>query len=157
MSTARLRIALSIPIIVLGCALLLSAQRRGSEEIPTGFDATKSVYHFYLLKNGGAIEVSAKSESDKETIEAIQRYVTAQAKAYDKGTFDMPTEVNGKVVDGVPTIKKLRREITFEVVQMDTGAALRMLSINSQAKQAIQDYLKFQIVSRNTGDPLTVE
>jgi hypothetical protein len=157
MSTARLRDVFCIAVIVLGCALVVSAQKRSVEEIPMGFDPAKTVAHFYLLKNGGAIELSAKAETDKDTIDAIQRYVAAQAKAYDKGSFDIPTEMNGKPVDGVPVIKKLRKEITFEVVPMDTGAALRMLSVNGPAKQAIQDYVKFQIIERKSGDPLTVE
>lgn len=163
MKTARLRVVI-VAIFVLYVATQLCAQQSGTHQMmdqrgakAMGFDQAKVVHHFYLLKNGGAVEVSAKNADDKDTIAAIQQHLANQAKAFEKGNFETPTEVHAKPPDGVPVLKKLRREITFEVVQMDSGAALRMLTVNSQAKQAIHDFMKFQIQEHQTGDPMHVE
>ncbi len=141
---------------VLIFTLALVAQKKKGDEPVVNFDPGKAVHHFYLLKNGGAMEVSAKDEKDGQTIAAIQQQLTSQAKAFEKGNFDFP-DARDKSPDGIPTIKKLRKEITFEVVPMDTGGALRMLTINEQAKSAIHDFMKYQIGEHKTGDPLTLE
>lgn len=145
------------------CTLLLTipcialAQKNDKDPKPMPFDEDKAVHHFYLLKNGGAVEVSAKDPGDKTTVTAIQKHLEMQAKLFEKGNFDAPIAEHGKVPDGVNTIKKLRKEITFEVMEMDAGAALRMFSVNNQARQAIQDFLKFQIQEHHTGDPTEVQ
>lgn len=163
MKTAHRRGAVAATI-VLGCAMLVFAQKPNDHEMmdrrgakAMGFDQAKALHHFYLLKNGGAVELSAKDPNDKETIAAIQQHLALQAKAFEKGNFEAPIETHGKPPDGVPVLKKLRREITFEVVQMDAGAALRMFTINAQARQAIHDFMKFQIQEHQTGDPMEVE
>jgi len=158
MITPRARHLLLVIAVLLACASLLPAQRsQKSDEPAMGVDPEKIVHHFYLLKNGGAIEISAKDDKDADVIAAIQRHIAVQAKAFEKGNFDTPTLVHEKQPEGVPVIRKLRKEITFEVVPTDAGAALRMLSVNSQARQAIHDFLRFQIEEHKTGDPTTVE
>jgi hypothetical protein len=147
---AALFTLLAVPFVAL-------AQKNDKDPKPTPIDQDKAIHHFYLLKNGGAVEVSAKDPSDKPTIDAIQKNLETQAKLFEKGNFDAPIAEHGKLPDGVNTIKKLRKEITFEVMQMDSGAALRMFTVNTQARQAIQDYLKFQIEERHTGDPTEVQ
>ena len=144
-------------VLVLGFPFVAFAQKADKDANLMLFDQDKTTHHFYLLKNGGAVELSAKDPADKSTIDAIQKHLASQAKSFEKGNFDMPAAEKGKVPDGVNTMKKLRKEITFEVMQMDAGAALRMFSVNTQARQAIQDFLKFQIEEHHTGDPTEVQ
>ncbi|HWR34520.1 MAG TPA: hypothetical protein VN622_01460 [Clostridia bacterium] len=151
-------LALSLFAVLIASASITPAQaesKQGKE--PMGFSQEKATHHFYLLKNGGAVEISAKDPNDAATVKAIQQHLEMQAKAFEKGNFDTPIQVHGKVPDGVPILKKLRKEITFESRQTDTGAVLRMFSINAQAKQAIHDFMKFQITEHNTGDSMVVE
>lgn len=122
-----------------------------------GTDASKIVQHYYLVKNGGVIEFTAKDPNDSPTISAVQKYLDAQKDLFEKGKTDTDADVHGRVPDGVPTLKKLRNEITFFAVKTDEGAALRMFSVNDQARQAIQDFLKFQINEHKTGDPLVAD
>jgi hypothetical protein len=121
-----------------------------------GTDAEKIVQHYYLVKNGGVIEFTAKDPADNATISTVQKYLDAQKNLFEKGKADADTEIYGKVPDGLQALKKLRNEITFFAVNTDGGAALRMFSVNEQARQAIQDFLKFQISEHKTGDPLQV-
>ena len=121
-----------------------------------GTDVDKIVQHYYLVKNGGVIEFTAKDPADNATISTVQKYLETQKDLFEKGKADADTGVYGKVPDGLPALKKLRNDITFFAVNTDSGAALRMFSVNDQARQAIQDFMKFQINEHKTGDPLQV-
>lgn len=121
-----------------------------------GTDVDKVVQHYYLVKNGGVIEFTAKDPADNATIATVQKYLEAQKDLFEKGKAEADAEIYGKIPDGLPALKKLRNEITFFAVNTDSGAALRMFSVNEQARQAIQDFMKFQINEHKTGDPLQV-
>jgi TusA-related sulfurtransferase len=56
----------------------------------------------------------------------------------------------------VPTMKKLRSEIHYEVQDMPNGARVRVSSENPKAISAIHEFLKFQIRDHQTGDPATI-
>ena len=122
-----------------------------------GTDASKIVQHYYLVQNGGVIELTAKDPADHACIVAIQKYLDLQKDLFERGKNDSDTEIHGKVPDGLAALKKLRGDITFFTVKDDNGAVLRMLTVSDQARQAIQDFMKFQINEHKTGDPLTAE
>ena len=119
----------------------------------SGFDSDRVHRHFYLLKNGGAVEITAKDPNDQGTAKAIQAFLKKECDFWAKGNFDMISNMYGKVPDGAPMMKKLRDDVTFAAVPEENGAVLRMLTVNPQAKIAIHDYLKFQIDQLKTGDP----
>ena len=121
-----------------------------------GTDANRIFQHYYLVKNGGVIEFTAKDPADNASIAAVQKYLLAQKDLFEKGKNEGDSEVHGKVADGTLVLKKLRNEITFFTVKNEDGAVLRMFSVNEQARQAIQDFIKFQINEHKTGDPLVV-
>lgn len=123
----------------------------------TGLDPDKIVQHYYLVKNGGVIELAAKDPNDTATATAIMKYLEAQRQLFEKGKNDTAIEIHGKTPDGYLGIRKLRNEITFYPTKNDTGTGgvLRMFSVNPEAKKAIQDFLKFQITEFQTGDSPT--
>jgi hypothetical protein len=51
----------------------------------------------------------------------------------------------------------MRNDITFYSTETDSGAVLRMFSVNDQARQAVHDFMKFQISEHKTGDSPTVD
>jgi hypothetical protein len=108
------------------------------------------------VKNGGVIEFSAKDPADSASIAAVQKYLETQKDLFEKGKTEADADVHGKVPDGIPGLKKLRNEITFFAMKTESGAVLRMFTVNEQARQAIQDFVKFQINEHKTGDPLVV-
>jgi hypothetical protein len=121
----------------------------------SGLDNERVDRHFYVLKNGGAVEVLAKNPNDEATVKAIQTYLKKESDLWTKGNFETITAVYGRPPEGTPQLKKLRNDVTFAVVPEENGAVLRMLTVNPTAKSAIHDYLRFQIDQLKTGDPTT--
>jgi hypothetical protein len=121
-----------------------------------GVSLDKIVLHFYLVKNGGVVEITAKDPGDTATVTAIQKYLQTQKELWEKGK-DPVTEIHGKAPDSAAVMRKLRNDITFYMAKTDEGAVLRMFSINDQARGAIQDYLKFEIAEHKTGDSPTID
>lgn len=121
----------------------------------SGFDSERVNRHFYVLKNGGAVEITAKDSGDEATIKAIQTYLKKESDLWTKGNFETVTAVYGRPAEGTVQLKKLRDDVTFAVVPEENGAVIRMLTVNPTAKAAIHDYLRFQIDQLKTGDPTT--
>jgi hypothetical protein len=119
----------------------------------SGFDSERVVRHFYLLKNGGAIEVAAKDPNDETTVKAVQAYLKKESDLLAKGNFENVNAIYGKLPDGTPQLKKMRDTVTFAAVPEENGGVLRLLTVNPQAKSAIHDYLRYQIDQFKTGDP----
>ncbi len=122
-----------------------------------GTDVNKVVQHYYLVKNGGVIEFTAKDPNDTVSIAAIQKYLDLQRDQLEKGKVDVDADVHGKIPDGLLVVKRMRGEITFYTVKSDNGAVLRMFSVNEQARQAIHEFMKFQITEHKTGDSPTTD
>ena len=122
-----------------------------------GVTLDKVVVHFYLVKNGGVIELAAKDANDNTTINALQKYLQNQKELWEKGKESAVTEVHAKPPEAALTMRKLRNDITFYMAKTDNGGVLRMFSINDQAKNAIQDYLKYEIAEHKTGDSPTID
>jgi hypothetical protein len=122
-----------------------------------GTDVGKIAQHYYLVKNGGVIELTAKDPNDAATVKAIQKYLDAQKDLFEKGKNESEAEVHGKVPDGSPALKKLRNDITFYSGKTDDGGVLRMFTTNEQARQAVYEFIKFEIGEHQTGDALTAD
>ena len=122
-----------------------------------GVEIDKVAQHYYLVKAGGVIELTAKDPNDTATVKAIQKYLDMQKDLFEKGKNESENEVHGKVPDGVLVLKKMRNDITFYTNKQDDGAVLRMFTTNAQAKEAVYEFIKFQIGEHNTGDALTAD
>lgn len=121
-----------------------------------GVSLDKVALHYYLVKNGGVVELASKDPNDTGTIEAIRKYLQSQKDLWEKGK-DPVAEVHTRAPESANLMRKLRNDITFYTAKTDTGAVLRMFSINEQARDAIQDYLKFEITEHKTGDSPTID
>ena len=128
---------------------------RFSKTLGTSVD--KVAQHYYLVKNGGVIELTAKDPNDTATIKAIQKYLDTQKELFEKGKNESEAEVHGKVPDGSPILKKMRNDINFYSGKTDDGGVLRMFTVNEQARQAVYHFMKFEIGEHQTGDALTAE
>ncbi len=122
-----------------------------------GVSLDKFILHYYLVKNGGVVELAAKDPGDAATVAAIQKYLQSQRELWEKGKETVVTEIHGTFPEPAATMRKLRNEITFYMAKTDNGGVLRMFSINDQARAAIQDYLKFEITQHKTGDSPTID
>jgi hypothetical protein len=121
----------------------------------SGFDSDRVTRHFYVLKNGGAVEITAKDPNDEATTKAIQAHLKKESEQLAKGNFEIVSGIYGRTPESAPQLKKLRDEITYAMVPQENGGVLRMLTVNPTAKTAVHDYLRFQIDQWKSGDPTT--
>ena len=128
---------------------------RGEEGM--GFSQAKTTHHFLLRKDGGAIQVTASSASDKSSIEQIQMHLKHIAQAFQSGDFSIPMFVHDQTPPGVDTMKKLKDQIKYKYEPAENGGRVVISSANAEAVRAIHEFLKFQITEHKTGDALEVK
>ena len=121
-----------------------------------GFSHEKTIHHFRLSADGGTIEALATDPSDATSREEIRAHLGHIAQMFHDGNFNAPMLIHARTPPGVPTMKKLRKQIRYEVQETANGAQVKVSSHNPQAVAAIHEFLKFQIQDHQTGDPLTI-
>lgn len=129
--------------------------KRGEKHM--GFDHLKTTHHFLLANDGGAIQVEANDAKDTESRDQIRGHLRHITMMFSEGNFEVPMLVHEKTPPGSETMQKLKGEITYEYKETDRGALIQISAANTQALQAIHEFLKFQIKEHMTGDPLEVK
>ena len=128
--------------------------QRGDEVM--GFSHEKTIHHFRLTPDGGTIEALATNPSDATSRDQIRTHLEHIAQMFHSGNFNAPMLIHAQTPPGVPTMKKLRKDIRYDVEETPNGAQVKVSSRNPQAIAAIHDFLKFQIQDHQTGDPLGI-
>jgi hypothetical protein len=75
---------------------------------------------------------------------------------FSQGDFQLPMLIHATVPPGVDTMKRLKTEISYNAEIAQRGALLSIRIGNSEALQAIHDFLRFQITDHRTKDSLQV-
>jgi hypothetical protein len=109
-----------------------------------------------LLADGGSIEVEANSPQDTQSRDQIRMHLGHIAKMFAAGNFNAPMLIHDQTPPGVPTMQKLKSEIQYKFEETEQGARIRITSDSPEARQAIHDFLRFQIKEHKTGDALEV-
>jgi hypothetical protein len=117
-----------------------------------GFDAAKTTHHFLQNSSGGTIQVTANDPADTASRDAIQHHLQHIAQRFKDGDFDIPMLVHDQVPPGVPVMKRLKAEISYQYVATDRGGRVDISTKNPEALTAIHDLLRFQIQEHHTGD-----
>lgn len=131
---------------------LAAVNERGARAM--GFSQTATTHHFLLTREGGLIEVEANDPKDAESRELIRRHLAHIARSFAEGDFDTPMLVHDRVPPGVPIMRRLKSEITYDYEETDKGGLVRIRTKNAEALSAVHDFLRFQITDHKTGDPL---
>ena len=122
-----------------------------------GFDQQATVHHFILTKEGGRIEVTARTEDDAEAIRQVRSHLRHIAQAFDAGDFQLPTLIHDtKEVPGVEKMKALGSSLSYVFDEVDRGGHVRITGATPEAIAAVHEFLRFQITDHRTGDPLVV-
>ena len=132
----------------------LSFDQRGDKAM--GFSHEMTSHHFLLFKDGGAIEIEADNPDDSVNKKAIWDHLVKIAEMFSQGDFQLPMLIHATVPPGVDTMKRLKNEISYSAEIAQRGALLRIRTANSEAVQAIHDFLRFQITDHRTKDSLQV-
>jgi hypothetical protein len=119
-----------------------------------GFDQEKTTHHFLLQKSGGTIEVTAKDAADTASAEQIRMHLRHIATAFADGDFSLPMFIHDTAPPGVTVMKERKAQMTFRYEDVDKGGKVVIQTVDAAARDALHDFLKFQIREHTTGDPL---
>jgi hypothetical protein len=119
-----------------------------------GFSHEKTTHHFRLTGDGGMIEVTANDAADPASQEQIRTHLSHIAKLFKDGDFSKPMFIHGEAPPGVPTMKRLKSDISYTFETIERGARVRITSANAEAVEAIHGFLRYQIKDHQTGDSL---
>jgi len=117
-----------------------------------GFSHEKTTHHFRLYSDGGSIEVNANDAKDTESRDQIRTHLAHIAGMFAAGDFEAPMLIHGQTPPGVPTLQRLKAEVTYRFEKLDRGGRVSITTRNAEALEAIHDFLRFQISDHATGD-----
>ena len=120
-----------------------------------GFSQTATTHHFVLKKNGGVIQVETKDPQDLHNRDLIRMHLAHIAQAFAGGDFSDPLAVHDQVPDGVPAMQRLKGKIRYSFEETPQGGRVLINTTNSEALNAIHQFLRFQVKEHQTGDSLT--
>jgi hypothetical protein len=122
-----------------------------------GFDQSRTAHHFSLYTDGGAIAVSVNDPGDAPNRDAIRSHLPHIAMMFGQGRFDAPMLVHdSNNVPGTTVLAKLKDRIRYTYVETPAGGRVNIVTTDSQALEAVHEFLMFQIKEHNTGDSLAV-
>jgi hypothetical protein len=117
-----------------------------------GFSHDKTVHHFLLFADGGAIEVQAVDAQDTASRDAIRSHFTHIAKMFATGDFTAPMLIHMQNPPGTAEMKRLRQAIQYKLENTEHGGRIRITTKNAEALEAVHTFLRFQIADHQTGD-----
>jgi hypothetical protein len=122
-----------------------------------GFDQERTVHHFLLLADGGAIDVGVRNLSDTTNRDAIRSHLPHIAAMFGDGNFEAPMLVHdSRSVPGTTVMAARKQAIRYQYVETAAGGRVDIFTTDPEALSAIHAFLRFQIADHKTGDPTTV-
>jgi hypothetical protein len=125
-------------------------EKHGDEAM--GFPHDKTVHHFRLYSDGGAIEVTVNDTKDSQNMQAIRSHLTHIVTMFSNGEFSIPMFIHDVVPPGVSVMEEKRTEISYGFEELPSGGRVRIKTTNPEALKAVHDFLRFQIEDHHTGD-----
>jgi hypothetical protein len=121
-----------------------------------GFDQQRTVHHFRLYEDGGAIDVAVRDAADATNRDAIRQHLPHIARLFGDGRFDLPTRVHDTNVPGSGDLARLRKHLTYTYVETEGGGRVDVVTRDPEALAALHRFLAFQIADHRTGDATAV-
>ncbi|MFY9557097.1 MAG: hypothetical protein WAV20_12010 [Blastocatellia bacterium] len=119
-----------------------------------GFSHERATHHFRLTSDGGAIEVTANELNDTKSAEQIRGHLSHVARLFKEGDFSKPMFTHGEEPAGVAAMRRLKGVINYTFEEIERGGRVQITSTNTDAINAIHEFLRYQIKDHKTGDPL---
>lgn len=118
-----------------------------------GFDQQKTVHHFLLFDDGGAIDIAVKDAADTANRDAIRAHLPHLAMMFGAGNFEAPMRVHGaKDVPGTAVLAKIKGKVAYTFVETPGGGRVDIATSDPAGIAAVHEFLKFQIAEHKTGD-----
>ena len=121
-----------------------------------GFDQDKTVHHFHLHADGGAVDITVKDGADTVNRDAIRSHLPHIAQMFSDGNFDAPMLIHQAEVPGTDRMAALKSRIRFVYVETPRGGRLDIFTTDAGALAAVHAFLRFQIADHRTGDTTAV-
>ena len=134
--------------------LTLAFQDRGAHVM--GFDQDKTVHHFRLHADGGAVDIAVRDDRDAANLDAIRSHLPHIARMFGDGNFDAPMLIHQTTVPGTDRMAALKSRIRFVYVETPRGGRLDIFTTDADALAAVHEFLRFQIADHRTGDTTAV-
>jgi hypothetical protein len=128
---------------------------RGAQTM--GFDQERTVHHFLLYEDGGAIDVSVKEAGDHSSLHAVRQHLQQIVGLFKAGDFDKPALTHAQQVPGTADMTRLKDHITYQYEETAAGGRVRIVTRNADALAAVHAFLRFQIEDHRTGDSGVVQ
>ena len=142
-------------LTILLFAAALAAQTPHADHV-MGFSHEKTTHHFFLDADGGTIQVEANDAKDTESRDQIQNHLAHIAKMFAAGDFQAPMLVHDKTPPGTATLTRLKSEVKYKYEKTERGARVLIVTKNAEARDAVYEFLRFQITDHKTGDSTEV-
>lgn len=126
----------------------VGVQARGREAM--GVDQYTSTHLFEPLPDGGRIELQ-RDVSDSAGRAQIMAHMGRIAAAFATGNFTLPGFVHAREVPGTEVMASEREKISYTVESLPRGAALRPRTTDTEAVEAIHEFLAFQRMDHRAG------
>jgi hypothetical protein len=122
-----------------------------------GFDQDKTVHHFLLFEDGGAIDIVVKDPADTSNRDAIRAHLPHISRMFGEGNFEAPMLVHEtKDVPGINTLTARRDTIVYRYVETPAGGRVEVVTTDAETLKALHEFLRYHIKEHRTGDPGTV-
>jgi hypothetical protein len=128
---------------------------RGAQAM--GFDQERTVHHFLLYEDGGAIDVAVKEASDHANLHAVRQHLQQIAGLFKTGDFGKPALTHAQQVPGTADMTRLKDRITYQYEETPGGGRVRIMTRDTEALAAVHAFLHFQIEDHRTGDSGVVQ
>jgi hypothetical protein len=128
---------------------------RGAQAM--GFDQERTVHHFLLDEDGGAIDVAVKEASDYANLHAVREHLQQIAGLFKDGDFGKPALTHAQQVPGTADMTRLKDRITYQYEETPLGGRVRIVTRDAAALAAVHAFLHFQIDDHETEDSAVVQ
>jgi len=128
--------------------------RRGEKGM--GFSQERTTHHFLLTPDGGSIEVTVNDPGDSASLGQIRTHIAHIREMFAAGDFSIPIFVHDTTPPGVSTMKRRASAIGFSYEDLPGGGRVVISTSDADARDAVHDFLRFQIQEHGTGDPTAV-
>jgi hypothetical protein len=119
----------------------------------TGVGDDVSQHIFSLAKDGGTIRLEVRDAAATGERERIREHLRGIARAFARGDFAMPARIHDRTPPGVEVMTARRSAIHYAYAPTDKGGQVTISTADAAAREAIHQFLRFQIADHGTGAP----
>jgi hypothetical protein len=98
------------------------------------------------------IRLEAAEAADEVGRDQARAHLEHVAVSFAAGDFAMPMFIHGQVPPGASTMARLRDSIRYRYEPTERGGRVTVETSNREARQAIHEFLRFQIRDHRTKD-----